>query len=69
MATEELSLEEIGLEVGEPLQTSPRQLAFGWLLVLLGFVVSLAMATVLVVLLSYAGMISFFVAAFSGFTL
>lgn len=63
----ELSLEELGLEEGEALQTSRRQMIFGWSLVLLAFAIAIVVAAVVIVVLSYTAIIGFFAVAFSGF--
>ena len=63
----ELSLDELGLEEGEALQTSRRQMIFGWSLVLLAFAIAVVVAAVVIVVLSYTAIIGLFAVAFSGF--
>lgn len=63
----ELSLEELGLEEGEALQTSRRQMIFGWSLVLVAFAIAIVVAAAVIVVLSYTAILGFFAVAFSGF--
>ena len=63
----ELSLDELGLEEGEALQTSRRQMIFGWSLVLVAFAIAIVVGAAVIVVLSYTAIIGFFAAAFSGF--
>ncbi len=60
----ELSLEELGLTEGEPLETSPRQMIFGWGLVFIAFVLAIGAAVVVITVLLFAGVISLWPVAF-----
>lgn len=61
----EPSIESLGLVEGEALQTSPREMVFGWGLVLLAFVLVIGAAAIVVTVLLVVGLVAMIPYAFS----
>ena len=58
------SLEHLGLEEGEALRTTPRQMLFGWSLVLLAFMIVVLGAAAVIAILLFLGMFATIVGGF-----
>lgn len=61
----EPSIESLGLVEGEALQTSPREMVFGWGLVLLAFVLVIGAAAIVVTVLLIVGLVAWIPVGFS----
>lgn len=60
-----LSIESLGLVEGEALQTSLREMVFGWGLVLLAFVLVIGAAAIVLTVLLIVGLVAMIPAGFS----